>query len=82
MTDALDQIWRRRARTLLQQVPMITNRDRLTVVEAFYVADDLSQDTTEPVADWDDTSAIELRITCTWKAKGASLRSLCNDLAA
>ena len=40
---------------------MITNRNRLAVVEAFYVSDDLSQDTTESVADGDDTSAIELR---------------------
>jgi hypothetical protein len=61
MANALDQIRRWRARTLLQQVPMITNRDRLAVVEAFYVSDDLGQDTTEPVADGDDASAIELR---------------------
>src|SRR5712692_46467 len=54
MANALDQIRRWRAGPLLQQVPMITNRDRLAVVEAFYVSDDLSQDTTEPVADRDD----------------------------
>jgi len=40
---------------------MITSRNRLAVVEALYVSDDLSQDTTEPVADGDDTSAIKLR---------------------
>src|SRR5258708_7345103 len=40
---------------------MITNRDRLAVVEAFYVSTDLGQDTTEPVADGDDTSSIKLR---------------------
>src|SRR5439155_1785535 len=43
MANTLDQIWRWRARTLLQQVPMITNRNRLAVVEAFYVSDDLGQ---------------------------------------
>ena len=42
MANALDQIRRWRAGTLFQQVPMITNRDRLAVVEAFYVSDDLS----------------------------------------
>jgi len=41
MANALDQIRCWRARTLLQQVPMIANRDRLAVVEAFYVSDDL-----------------------------------------
>jgi hypothetical protein len=41
MENALDQIRRWRASALLQQVPMITNRDRLAVVEAFYVSDDL-----------------------------------------
>ena len=61
MANALDQIRRWRARTLLLQVPMIANRNRLAVVEAFYVSDDLGQDTTEPVADGDDASAIELR---------------------
>ena len=40
---------------------MIANRNRLAVVEAFYVSDDLGQDTAEPVADGDDTSAIKLR---------------------
>jgi hypothetical protein len=40
---------------------MITNRDRPAVVGAFYLSDDLSQDSTEPVADGDDTSTIELR---------------------
>jgi hypothetical protein len=40
---------------------MITSGNRLAVVEALYVSDDLSQDTTEPVADGDDTSAIKLR---------------------
>jgi hypothetical protein len=42
MANALDQVRRWRARTLFQQVPMIANRDRLAVVEAFYVSDDLS----------------------------------------
>ena len=59
--NTLDQIWCWRARTLLLQVPMITDRDRLAVVEPFYVSDDLGQDPTEPVADGDDTSAIKLR---------------------
>ena len=40
---------------------MITNRDRLAVVEAFHVSDDLRQDTTESVADGDDASPIKLR---------------------
>jgi len=40
---------------------MITNRDRLAVVEAFYVSDDLGQDTAEPVADGNDASATKLR---------------------
>lgn len=41
MPNALDQIRRRRARTLLQQVSVITYRHRLAVVEAFHVANDL-----------------------------------------
>src|SRR6202035_2247156 len=61
MANALDQVRRRRARTLLQQVPMVTNGDRLAVVEAFYVSDHLGEDTTEPVADGDDASTIKLR---------------------
>src|ERR1700683_1817989 len=61
MANALDQIGRWRARTLLQQVPMITNRDCLAVVEELHVSDDLGQDTTEPVADGDDASTIKLR---------------------
>ena len=40
---------------------MITNRDRLAVVEAFYVSDDLGQDTAEPVAAGNDASATKLR---------------------
>jgi hypothetical protein len=32
---------------------MITNGDRLAVIEAFYVSYDLGQDTTEAVADGD-----------------------------
>ena len=61
MANALDQIRCWRARTLLLQVPMIANRDRLAVVEAFYVSDDLRQDSTEPIADGNDASAIKLR---------------------
>ena len=41
MANALDQIRRWRARTLLLQVPMIANRNRLAVVEALYVSNDL-----------------------------------------
>ncbi len=40
---------------------MIANRNRLAVVEAFYVSDDLRQDSAEPIADGDDASAIKLR---------------------
>src|SRR5437660_8644185 len=61
MANTLDQVWRWRARPLLLQVPMITNRNRLAVVEAFYVSDDLRQYSTEPISDGDDTSAIKLR---------------------
>jgi hypothetical protein len=32
------------------QVPMVANRNRLAVVEAFYVSDNLGQDTTESVS--------------------------------
>jgi hypothetical protein len=61
MANALDQIWRWRARTLFLQVPMIANRNRLAVVEALYVSDDLRQDSAEPISDGDDASAIKLR---------------------
>src|SRR4030095_16628927 len=61
MANTLDQIRRWRARSLLLQVPMIANRNRLAVVEAFYVSDDLRQDLAEPISDGDDASAIELR---------------------
>ena len=55
MTDALDQIWRWRARTFLLQVPMVANRNRLAVVKAFDVSNDLRQDSAKLVADGDDT---------------------------
>src|SRR5208283_4819067 len=61
MANALDQIRCWRARTLLLHVPMIANRNRRAVVEAFYVSDDLRQDSAEPISDGDDASTIKLR---------------------
>jgi hypothetical protein len=54
---------------------MITNRYRLGVVEAFHVSDDLGQDTTEPVADGDDASAIKLRRFNVQQVVDATIRS-------
>lgn len=76
MTNALDQIRCWRTRTLLLQVPMVASRNRLAVVEAFYVSDDLSQDTTESVADGDDTSAVELRRLNVQQVVDATVRHL------
>ena len=61
MADALKKVRRRRAGTLLVQVPMIADRHGVAVIEALHMADDLGQDAAEAVADGDDASAIKLR---------------------
>ena len=55
---------------------MIANRNRLAVVKAFYVSDDLSQDTTESVANGDDASAIKLRRLDVQQVADATVRHL------
>ena len=55
---------------------MIANRDCLAVVEAFYVSNDLRQDTTESVPDGDDTSAIKLRRLDVQQVVDATIRHL------
>ena len=76
MANALEQIRRWRARTLLLQVPMIASRHGVAVIEAFYVSDDLGQDAAEAVADGDDASAIKLRRLDVQQVVDATVRQL------
>ena len=52
-------------------VPVITNRHRFAVVEVLDVADDLSQDSTEAVADGDNSRA------ATQAARSSRFRNFC-----
>ena len=61
MADTLEKIGRRRAGTLLVKVPVIADRNCRAVVEPLHMANDFGQDSTKPIANRNDTSAIELR---------------------
>ena len=61
MSDALEKIGCWRAGTLLVKIPVIADRNCRAVVEPLHMANDLGQDSTKPIANRNNASAIELR---------------------